>query len=80
MLIEQDTETGACYFTFTDHDVERTVHVDDLVMIDLDSVDEPVGIEFAAPPTETDWKKLHDCGYPQIEQLVSTLLHRAVAI
>jgi uncharacterized protein YuzE len=48
MLLEQDTETGATYFVLdVEADVARTVHLDDLVMVDVDHAGRPVGVELA---------------------------------
>jgi uncharacterized protein YuzE len=51
-----------------DHPVVSTVHVDELVMVDLDEAGEPVSVEFAAPPSETERALLHE-RFPQFKDL-----------
>ncbi len=47
MIVSYDTEVGSTYLALRDDPVVRTVSVSDLVMVDLDEHDEPVGVEFA---------------------------------
>jgi uncharacterized protein YuzE len=50
MQITVDERAGATYVAVSDAEVVRTVEVSDLVMVDVDSVGEPVGVDFAMPP------------------------------
>lgn len=68
VLVEQDLETGAFYLALSDRQVAQTVHVDDLVMVDLDDMGQPVGVEFGAPPTETELALLQST-YPDFKAL-----------
>lgn len=47
MLMERDEGTGATYYTVGDGVRARTVHVSDLIMVDVDDDGAPVGVEFA---------------------------------
>ncbi len=51
MLVQYDTEAVATYVELVDGaTVARTVEVSDLVMVDVDAHDRPVGVEFVVPP------------------------------
>lgn len=45
---------GPRYVYLTDHEIARTVHVDELVLVDVDGDGVPVGVEFVAPPSAAD--------------------------
>ena len=47
IIIEQDLATGTSYWTLSDAPVDHSRRISDLVTIDLDAHDQPVGIEFA---------------------------------
>lgn len=50
MIVSYDVEAGATYLELSQEKVTRTVSVSDLVMVDLDAADNPVGVEFVVPP------------------------------
>ena len=50
VIAEYDPEARATYLALTDRPVARTVSVSDLVIVDIDDVGEPVGVEFALEP------------------------------
>jgi uncharacterized protein YuzE len=52
MMISVDTDACATYITLTDAPIARTEDVTDLVMVDLDAQDHPVGVEFLLMPTD----------------------------
>lgn len=75
MLVQFDTEVGATYLQVSEAEVARTVHLRDLVMVDVDTQDKPVGVEFAVAPEkvtdlmveavakrfpELEWELVHD--------------------
>jgi len=74
MLIERDTDTGACYFGLSDAEVARTVHVDDLVMVDVDIHGDPVGVEFAAAPDDEDFERVYE-RFPQLRDVLAKAQH-----
>ncbi len=41
-----DQENDVLYIQFSDSEVEKTVAIDDLRLVDFDSSEQPVGIEF----------------------------------
>jgi uncharacterized protein YuzE len=50
MKLEISAEAQMAYLTLNEEDgIERTVHVTDLVMVDLNRAGEPVGVEFPWP-------------------------------
>jgi uncharacterized protein YuzE len=51
MMISYDTEAHAYYLTLTDANVDRTIHVSDWVLVDVDSDGRAVGIELLAAPS-----------------------------
>ena len=72
MLVEADTESGGVYFDLLDGasvSVALTVHVADLVMVDLDDTGRPIGVEFAAEPTEGEWAAL-ESRYPDLRAML----------
>ena len=74
VLVETDTETGATYFTLRDAPVVRTIHVRDLVMVDVGEDGAPVGVEFALPyksVTEDDLTALFDA-FPTLKEVLRT--------
>lgn len=54
MDIERDEATGASYYRLSGAPVVRTVHVTELVMVDLDDQGRPVGVEVATNPERLD--------------------------
>ena len=46
-MFEQDDHSGASYLRISQAPVVRTVHVGDMILVDVDESGEPVGIEFA---------------------------------
>ena len=68
MKREQDPTTGACYFILSDEVVAGTVHVSDLIAVDVDAQRRPVGVEFAFDPGEAtaqEWTALW-AAYPAL--------------
>lgn len=80
MIVEHDHEAGAVYFSLDDRAaVDRTVHVSDLVMVDLDRQGRPVGVEFALPPTQLSWDVLEPlfAQFPSLKDTVGAVVHVA---
>ena len=82
MLIERDTETGASYLVLDeDAEIDRTIHLSDLVMVDVDSSGVPVGVEFATgtldgEPAREGWRAVVEA-FPALQSLIPdlSLLH-----
>jgi uncharacterized protein YuzE len=76
MIIEQDVEAGAVYFALTDAPVARTVHVSDLIMVDVDENNHPVGVEFAMVPQQATWDQLGPLfnAYPELKETLGVAL------
>jgi uncharacterized protein YuzE len=51
MMISYDTEAQAYHVTLTDAEVNRTVHVSDWVLVDIDTEGRAIGIELLAAPS-----------------------------
>jgi uncharacterized protein YuzE len=49
VFAEADMKTGAVYVLLSEGAVARTVDVSDVIMVDIDDDDVPLGIEFAVP-------------------------------
>ena len=62
MLVSYDTEVGSTYVELADTEVRRTVSISDLVMVDLDDSDQPVGVEFAVGPAQITVEMLEALG------------------
>jgi uncharacterized protein YuzE len=52
MDTDQDPISGATYRSLTSAVVDRTVHVTDLIMVDVDEHGTPVGVEYAVAPSD----------------------------
>lgn len=50
MRTDSDPATGATYLRLRDAPVARTVHVTDLILVDVDHAGVPVGVEYAVAP------------------------------
>ena len=76
VLIELDPATGVSYFVLDEADVATTVHVSNLVSVDLAIDGHPVGVEFlrAPHPAHDDWMTL----FGRFPELKETLGHFAV--
>lgn len=72
VLVEQDPETGASYIALSEEPVTSTVEVTDMVMVDLDAGDEVVGIEFAAPPSQSEFAALFE-RFPAVREVLEGL-------
>jgi uncharacterized protein YuzE len=59
MFAEADMKTGAIYVLLSEASVARTLHVSDVIMVDVDEDDTPVGIEFAVPVASVDQHDWH---------------------
>lgn len=59
MFAETDIKTGATYILLSETSVKRTLHVSDVVMVDLNDDDAPVGIELAVPAATLDRRDWH---------------------
>lgn len=59
-MIERDEVTGASYYRLADLPVARSVHVSDLVVVDVDKADQPVGVEVAVDPKRLPAKELEE--------------------
>ena len=53
-----DSENDVLYVQFSDSEVERTVALDDLRLVDYDARGEPLGIEFIAASEGLDLSEL----------------------
>lgn len=73
MLVEYDPEVGATYLTLTDGVCASTVHVDDLVMVDVDRDGQPIGVEFAISPRKvtSDMLRLVAKRFPTLEGVMA---------
>lgn len=72
MKYNLDKTTGVCYFTLTDAPVARTHSVTNLIMVDLDANNDPIGIEFAMnfnQVSEEDWIALSQA-YPSLSEAI----------
>jgi uncharacterized protein YuzE len=61
VLLERDLTTGTTYYVLDeDAPIARTVHVDDLIMVDVDDQGRPLGIEIVGPllNVEQAWSRL----------------------
>lgn len=73
-LAETDIETGATYVRLSSAPVASTRHVADLVMVDLDSQGEPVGVEFAGgQPDKEDALALFN-QFPSLKETLGPVL------
>jgi hypothetical protein len=71
MFAETDPQTGATYVELSEAPVARTLHVSDVVMVDVDETGTPVGIEFAVLPPDVDradWYALADL-VPEVKEI-----------
>jgi hypothetical protein len=71
MFAETDMNTGATYVLLVETPVARTLHVSDVVMVDVNEYDKPVGIEFAVPAASVDqhdWQALADV-VPEVKEI-----------
>ena len=50
VLVSHDTAARATYVKVSSEPVSRTVHVSDLVAVDIDVKEQPVGVEFIMRP------------------------------
>jgi len=55
---ERDETTGATYYQVNNSPVVRTVSISDLIMVDVDENDDPVGLEFAMDPSLANYREL----------------------
>ncbi|MDK3255077.1 DUF2283 domain-containing protein [Blastococcus capsensis] len=72
MLVQYDTEAGATYVELVDGvAVARTIEISDLVMVDVDAEDNPVGVEFVVPPRGITDEMLRVVGkrFPELKHL-----------
>lgn len=76
MIIEQDVDAGTAYFALSDAPVARTVHISDLVMVDVDDSGHPVGVEFATVPQKLTWDQFAPLfnAYPELKESVGVAL------
>lgn len=74
VLIERDAATGASYYVLSDAHVGRTVHVDELISVDLTEDGHPVGVEFAfgQSPTHADWLAVFN-HFPELKTPLASL-------
>lgn len=77
-----DLEAGATYVELAADDVARTVHVGDLLAVDLDALGEPIGVEILTRPADITDEMLHAlaAAFPTLKPLAedrSWLLTRA---
>jgi uncharacterized protein YuzE len=78
MKYNLDETTSVCYFTLTDAPVVRTHSVTDLIMVDSDANNDPIGVEFAIDfdqVSETDWMALSRA-YPSLSEAIQDHLHQ----
>lgn len=83
MVVTYDAEAGATYIQVAEGAVARTVSVSDLVMVDVDAREEPVGVEFVVPLAHVTAGMLEavEDRYPQLarlrqcEELMLTTMH-----
>jgi uncharacterized protein YuzE len=74
MLVSYDVESGATYVELGEGEVVETVSVSDLVMVDLDTRGEPLGVDFAVAPnriTDQMLGRLTDA-FPALKELQHT--------
>ena len=69
--------TGATYFTLREGNVAQTVHISDLIFVDVADDGAPVGVEFAVDPQQATAEELaalgrRSLGSPDL-QMVSLL-------
>jgi uncharacterized protein YuzE len=71
MLVQYDTEAGATYVELSGAAVAGTVHISDLVMVDVDEAGAPRGIEFAVAPSQITDSMLHALAdrFPDLKEL-----------
>ncbi|MDO9498103.1 MAG: DUF2283 domain-containing protein [Nocardioides sp.] len=74
MYVSYDPAARATYVRLTDAKVVSTKDVTDLVMVDLDEHQEPVGVEFLTLPNRISADTLHQLAdaYPSLKALVDT--------
>lgn len=51
MDTDHDPISGATYRTLTTEPVARTIHVSDVIMVDVDEHGRPVGVEYGVDPS-----------------------------
>ncbi|HEY5202877.1 MAG TPA: DUF2283 domain-containing protein [Acidothermaceae bacterium] len=51
MDTDHDPISGATYRTLTSEPVARTIHVSDVIMVDVDEHGRPVGVEYGVDPS-----------------------------
>jgi hypothetical protein len=72
VLLERDSRTGASYIVLVDRGiVARTINASDLVMVDVDSDDRPVGVELAMDYrkiTEDTWRTVVNA-WPSLKEV-----------
>lgn len=70
VLVESDPTTGASYFLLSDAPVARTVHISDLLMVDVDAAGDPVGVDVASPNIQWDkWLRLYET-FPELKDVL----------
>lgn len=52
VLVSYDPQVGATYLRLTEGKFARTVSVSDLVNVDVDAADVPLGVEFVVAPAK----------------------------
>lgn len=74
MYVSYDPSARATYIRLTDAKVVSTRGVTDLVMVDLDEHQEPVGVEFLTLPNRISADTLHHLAdmYPSLKVLMDT--------
>lgn len=77
VLVETDLSTGASYFVLSDEPVAATVHISDLVMVDVDADGAPVAVDVAAPVARVSWEtwlRLYE-RFPTLKDTFEKILH-----
>ncbi|MDT4893275.1 MAG: hypothetical protein QOE97_2310 [Pseudonocardiales bacterium] len=60
VIVSYDVEAGATYVELrANTPVTHTVEISDLVAVDVDAHNEPIGIDFAVPPSLITEQMLH---------------------
>lgn len=66
MVVDYDTDAGATYVELAGYDDDRADHtvevVSGLVTVDVDSFEEPIGVEILMAPAEIDEATLRPLG------------------
>ncbi len=82
VFLEHDAHSGASYLRILDAPVARSIHVTDLVMVDVEDSGQPVGVEFTMgthAATPEDMRELFRA-FPALEKVLLQAGERLAAV